>query len=152
MFPPKSPSKNKLMVVQSGASALLPALNVAAGLSRSLLDILTVLSPVIGEGGVVALYQRSLDISGRVFPWLAPPEECYRGGMDLDGLKLLVARQIDAVAVAGAALLLKTFHDQLAALVGAEVARQLIGASPGAESVVDDREKIAARIRRLWGV
>jgi len=152
MLPLRSLSKNTLVVVRNGTSATLPALNVAAGLSSRLQHILAVLAPVIGECGVVALYQRSLDVSGRVFPWLAAPEECYRGGMDLDALRSLVAQQIDTEAATGAAFLLKTFHDQLAVQVGSAVTRQLIGASPCADPVDNNREQVVPEIKRLWRV
>ena len=109
----------------------LPAASViAAGLSSRLQDIRAILTPFVDQGGVVALYEQSLKITGRVYPWLAAPEEASRSGMDLEGLKLLVARQDDAVAAAGAAFLLKSFHEQLACLVGSAVAKHLIGASP----------------------
>jgi len=143
---------NSLVVVSSGTPDTSQALSIAIALCSRLQHILAVLVPIIGECGVIALYQRSLDISGRAFPWLAVPEECYRGGMDLDALRLLVAEQIGTVGQAGAAFLLKTFHDQLAGLVGSAVTRQLIGASPTADPVNHNREPVAAKIRRLWRV
>jgi hypothetical protein len=33
----------------------------------------TALSPIIGHGGVAALYKRSLYLTGRVHPWLVGP-------------------------------------------------------------------------------
>ena len=67
--------------------------------------------------------------SAQAYPWLAASEGGFRRGMDLEGLKLRVARESDGVAAAAAAFLLKIFHDQLARLVGSALTRQLIGAS-----------------------
>jgi hypothetical protein len=50
--------------------------------------------------------------------------------MDLEELRSLVAQQTDETAAAGAALLLKTFHDLLAGLVGETLTNHLLGAPP----------------------
>jgi hypothetical protein len=145
-------SHNTLVVIKSGTPSTQQDLDVSAALSCRLQHIMAALAPVIGEVGVAALYQRSLEISSRVYPWLAAPEDCYRGGMDLDELKLLITRQSDAVAAAGAAFLLKTFHDQFEGLVGSAVARQLIDPSANPRPPVKNREQFVAKVKRLWGV
>jgi hypothetical protein len=89
-----------------------------------------VLAAVIGPGGVVALYERSRHLSSRSFAWLASPGEGTRTGMDLEELRSLVAEQTDEAAAAGAAFLLKTFHELLAGLVGETLTTQLLGAPP----------------------
>jgi hypothetical protein len=110
---------------------------VAAGVSERLQQIGAVLAPVIGHGGVVALYERSRHLSSRTYPWLAPPTEGFRSGMDLEDLKSLVARQDDDAAAAGAGLLLKSFHDLLAGLVGESLTIQLLGAPPSLGPATD---------------
>jgi hypothetical protein len=50
--------------------------------------------------------------------------------MDLEELRSLVAEQTDEAAAAGAAFLLKTFHELLAGLVGETLTTQLLGAPP----------------------
>jgi hypothetical protein len=114
----------------SGTSSKPHARFVADGLFERFKHIEAVLARVIGRGGVVALYERSRHLSGRPHLWLAPLNEGKRNGMDLEELRTLVAQQTDEAAAAGAGLLLKTFHDLLAGLVGVSLTSQLLGAPP----------------------
>jgi hypothetical protein len=146
----KSPRQNNPAGMSGGAPADEPAGNASAGtsakpsagfvaeaVSERFQKIQAVLAPVLGPAGVVALYERSRHLSGRSYPWLAPPKEGWESGMDLEDLKSLVAQQSDEAAAAGAAFLLKSFHDLLAGLVGGALTRQLLGAAPSAEPSPD---------------
>jgi len=115
-----------------------PALFVAEAVFERFQQIQAVLAPVIGSGGVIALYERSRHLSGRSYAWLAPPKEGLNNGMDLEDLKALVARQGDESAAAGAGFLLRSFHELLAGLVGVALTRQLLGAAPSAEPSLDN--------------
>ena len=117
----------------AGTSSSPPAGFVAESVFARFQQIQVVLTPVIGHGGVTALYERSRHLSGRSHPWLAPPKEGMNSGMDLDELKLLVANQGSESAVAGAGFLFRSFHDLFAGMVGEALARQLLGAAPSAE-------------------
>lgn len=108
---------------------------IADGLFQRLEQVRNVLAPVIGEGGVVALFERSRQLSSRPHAWLAAAAPGLRSGMDLAELRSVVARQDDQAAAAGAASLLKTFHDLLAGLIGEPLTRQLLGAPPSVEPV-----------------
>ena len=103
---------------------------IADGVYERFRQVHAVLAPVIGHRGVVALYERSRHLSSRAYPWLAAPKEGFRGGMDLEGLRLLLAQQDSETAAAGAGLLLKSFHELLAGLVGVTLTSQLLGAPP----------------------
>jgi hypothetical protein len=86
----------------------------------------TALSPIIGHGGVAALYKRSLYLTGRVHPWLAGAHEGIQPGMDLAGLKSVLAQQSSANAAAGGGAFLQTFRELLVGLVGPALTEQLL--------------------------
>jgi hypothetical protein len=129
-----SPRQDGAPAEPAGAPAITPnhshARFIAYGVFERFRQIHAVLAPVIGHRGVVALYERSLHLSSRAYPWLAAPKEGFRGGMDLEGLRQLVAQQDGETAAAGAGLLLKSFHELLAGLVGVTLTSQLLGAPP----------------------
>jgi hypothetical protein len=87
-------------------------------------------TPLIGLSGVVALYEQSHYLTARSYPWLAPLKEGRPAGMELEELGSSVAQQSDEAAAAGVDLLMKTFHDLVANLVGEAVTKQLLGRSP----------------------
>jgi hypothetical protein len=89
-------------------------------------EIAAVLSPIIGQGGVAALYRRSLHLAGQAYPWLAVMEEGVQTSINLAALKSALSQQTSADAAAGGGALLQTFHDLLATLVGPSLTEQLL--------------------------
>jgi hypothetical protein len=89
-------------------------------------EIEAVLIPIIGRGGLVALYGRGLHLAGAVYPWLlvtpGPLEP-----MDLIALRAAVAQQDTAEASAGCTAFLQIFHELLDNLVGSFLTEQLLG-------------------------
>jgi hypothetical protein len=128
--PMKSSSGDCSPPASGKTSATSPMSLGATGVLSRLEQIQAVVAPIIGQKGLVALYERSRHLSSRFHPWLADPQGRSASGMDLDALRLLVARQNESEAAAGARLLLKSFHDLLADLVGAFLTRALIGMPP----------------------
>ena len=84
------------------------------------------LSPIIGQGGVAALYKRSLYLTGQAHPWLAGMHEGVETAMDLAALKSLLAQQSSANAAAGGGALLQTFSELLTSLVGPSLTERLL--------------------------
>lgn len=85
------------------------------------------LSPIIGDLGVAALYHRSLYLSLKIHPWLEHERGVDILGMHLPALRtVLAARDAAEVAEASAALI-RHFMELLASLVGAPLARRLLG-------------------------
>ena len=84
------------------------------------------LSPIIGQGGVAALYKRSLYLTGQVYSWMAGMHEGVPTAMDLAALKSLLVQQGSADAAAGGGVLLQTFRELLASLVGPSLTDQLL--------------------------
>ena len=84
------------------------------------------LNPIIGHGGVAALYKRSLTLAAQAHPWLAGAHEGVQTAMDLVALKAVLAQQCSADADAGGSALLKTFYQLLTGLIGASLTEQLL--------------------------
>jgi hypothetical protein len=90
-------------------------------------EIALALGPIIGRGGVAALYRRSLYLASTAHPWLSSAYEGIDTPMDLTALKLVLVQQGSAGAAAGGGVLLQTFHDLVLSLVGASLTEQLLG-------------------------
>ena len=84
------------------------------------------LSPIIGRRGVDALYKRSLYLAAPTFPWLATARDGAQDFMDPAKLKSTLAAQSPASGAAGGVLLLQTFQDLLASLVGTSLTERLL--------------------------
>ena len=104
--------------VPPGADAAQIA-SAVVGLWHEIDDALT---PIVGAGGVVALYQRSLHLTASNHPWLA----VKANGGEPANLQTLLARQSPADAAAGGSAFLHTFHTLLVSLVGPSLTERLL--------------------------
>lgn len=86
-----------------------------------------VLNPVLGRGGVAAMYRRCLSLAARTHAWLPPPDASQTAAPDLEALQASLSGQDAATAAAAAAAFLHAFHDLLASLVGASLTGRLLG-------------------------
>ena len=89
-------------------------------------DIDAALGPVIGKGGVAALYGRSLYLSASSHPWLGGLHAGDGSPMDLAALQSILAQQDAAAATAAGLAVLQTFHGLLASLVGPSLTERLL--------------------------
>ena len=89
-------------------------------------EINAVLSPLIGPGGVTALYQRSLYMTRAAYPCLAAVHEVALPAGEFSGLQLVLSRQTSAYIVAANGALLLTFCDLLASLIGSSLTERLL--------------------------
>jgi hypothetical protein len=92
------------------------------------------LSPVIGHGGVAALYRRSLFLTRAQYPWLP---SLHAGGLDpveFTDLQAALAQQTVADASAADQALQRTFHDLLASLIGDSLTERLLRPASGLPS------------------
>jgi hypothetical protein len=91
----------------------------------------TALSPVIGRGGVAALFRRSLFLARAAHPWL--PED-HAGALDpveFTGLQAALALRPAADASAADKSLQRTFQELLASLIGDSLTERLLRPAPG---------------------
>ncbi|MBW4049461.1 MAG: hypothetical protein HIU89_16545 [Proteobacteria bacterium] len=85
------------------------------------------LSPIIGQGGVDALYHRSLHLTSMAHPWLMTAHDRTQpAAMRLDALKAALIGQSSANAAAGGAALLHTFYALLSSLIGAALTERVL--------------------------
>jgi len=102
------------------------AAQIADALVATWQDIASTLKPIIGQGGVSALYKRSLHITSSTHPWLDGTHEGIHSVMDLDALRAVFLQQTSAAAAAGGSALFKTFHELLTSLVGPSLTERLL--------------------------
>lgn len=89
-------------------------------------EIETVLSPIVGQRGVAALFNRSPKLVSVRYPWLAAGQGGALDAVDLPALKAALLRQPAAAAAAGGGALLQSFHDSLTSLIGASLTNRLL--------------------------
>ena len=117
------PTSTLAQAVENGASAA----EIAAAIFLMLEAITNVLAPIIGRGGVDALFKRSLHLAGGSHPWLAQASKGVLTAVQLANLRMVFAEQNSADAAAGGGLLLQTFHDLLSRLIGSSLTERLLG-------------------------
>jgi hypothetical protein len=119
--------------VETGADAA----SIADEIIATLRQLEAALLPIIGRGGVVALYERSLHLSSPAHPWLSPANEGVQNPLagtsdnaptpvDLAILRSLLAKQSSARAAAGGGAFLRKFYDLLTGLVGPSLTERLV--------------------------
>ena len=89
--------------------------------------IAAALSPIIGHGGVVALFQRSMHLTRVNYPWLPAADESALRGNGFAALGVALAQQAGLDASAAQTALLHTFRDLLLSLIGSSLTERLLG-------------------------
>ncbi len=89
-------------------------------------DFATTLQSIIGRQGVIALFNRSIALTARTYPWLSSSRVADDHSVDIDGLQGVIALQSSEAAIAGSGKLLQTFYDLLESLIGAGLCEQLL--------------------------
>ena len=81
---------------------------------------------IVGQGGFDSLYARSLFLSQSTFPWLGASAVSAQTGRGFAELKTSLEGQTPAQAAAANSLLLVTFTDILAALIGEQLTTRIL--------------------------
>ena len=85
------------------------------------------LAPVIGRRGVAALYQRSLHLVRREYPWLLAAHSAATGfGDDFSELQQALDLQTCTESIAANTALLNAFYGLLISLIGESLTRRLL--------------------------
>jgi hypothetical protein len=118
----------------SGTAARAPSVGrgteaskIVAAIVSTWQEIDAALSPIIGRGGVAALYKRSLSLVGSAYPWFAGLHKDVQTPLDLTALKSVLSQQSSATAAAGGDALLQTFCSLVTSLVGPSLAEKILG-------------------------
>lgn len=105
------------------------AVRVAAVVVSAWTAVEVALRPIIGTGGVAALYERSLYLTRRNHPWLAAIPVSADAGMDLSALERLLEQQPATAAAAGGGAQLAAFYELLGSLIGPSLTERLLGST-----------------------
>ena len=89
-------------------------------------DVATALSPIIGQQGVAALYNRSLHLVAATHPWLKTAQEDSTRIPTFELLHRTLLLQAPRHAATAAADLFTTFNQILASLIGASLTERLL--------------------------
>ncbi|MDB5815997.1 MAG: hypothetical protein JWN23_3114 [Rhodocyclales bacterium] len=125
-MPMESPASSPLTALAHSSGKPVAAAQIADAMVSTWLEIDAALRPIIGQGGVAALYKRSLYLSAQAHPWLGSTQEGVQAPMDLAALKVVIAEQTNANAAAGSRALLHTFNELLTSLVGPSLTERLL--------------------------
>lgn len=89
---------------------------------------------IVGEDGFNSLYARSLFLSQAKFPWLAASSLTPNAEHRFAGLKTSLEGQAPVQASEATSLLLITFTDVLASLIGEQLTTFILGLAWGIET------------------
>ena len=89
-------------------------------------EIDAALAPIIGHGGVVALYKRSLHVTALAYPCLSGTAESVQPTLDAEALRTALSNRPRAEAADAGGAVLLTFHELLTQLIGAPLTEQLL--------------------------
>lgn len=106
------------------------ARRIAAGAAEAWRRVDAALSPIIGHGGVAALYRRSLFLVRADHPWLPGAHEGALDPVEFTELESVVAQQSSQDADAATDALLKTFRALLSDLIGPSLTERLLRPIP----------------------
>jgi hypothetical protein len=120
------PTRWVAAVLAKRGGALPDAIQIADGTIAVWSDIISALKSIIGREGVAALYDRSVALSARTYPWLEGSSTGNDHSVDLDGLRAVIAQQNTDDAAAGSNELLQTFYKVLVSLIGQALCEQML--------------------------
>ena len=118
------PAFERLLAREAGTGTDAPA--VAAAARRLCEDFAQHLRPLIGDGGVTALYGRSLQLAERRFPGLAPARASGQDGEPFTHLQHFLEHQDPVVAIRAAVTVLGVACEVLATFIGEKLTRLLL--------------------------
>ncbi len=118
------PAFGRLLARQVGTGTDGPA--VAAAARRLCEDFARHLTPLIGDGGVTAIYGRSLQLAERRFPGLAPARASGQDGEPFTPVQHFLERQDPVVATSAAVTVLAVASEVLASFIGETLTRLLL--------------------------
>jgi hypothetical protein len=114
----------RLLGRHAGTGADAPA--VAAAARRLCEEFAQHLTPLIGDGGVGAIYGRSLQLAERRFPGLAPARASGQDGEPFTHVEHFLEHQDPVVATTAAVTVLAVASEVLASFIGETLTRLLL--------------------------
>lgn len=114
----------RMLAREAGTGANAPA--IAAAARRLCEGLAEQLTPLIGDTGVAAICARSLHLTQRKVPGLAPVRASAQGDAPFALLQLSLEQQEPAVATEAAVVLLATASELLALFIGESLTTSLL--------------------------
>ena len=114
----------RMLAREAGTGANAPA--IAAAARRLCERLAEQLTPLIGDAGVAAICARSLHLTQRNVPGLAPVRESAPGEAPFALLQLSLEQQEPAAAAEAAVALLATVSELLASFIGESLTTRLL--------------------------
>jgi len=105
-----------MLTHDAGTSADAPA--IAAAALRVYERLAQQLAPLIGAGGLNAVFERSVHLTQREFSWLAPADSAWPRDAPFTHVRVSLERQDPAAATDAAIAVLATFGELLASFIG----------------------------------
>jgi hypothetical protein len=102
------------------------ASDVAAAVVIVWREVDAALRPIIGQRGVVALFNRSVQVAAVGQTWLLSVRQEPDIELQLSAIAGIFAKQDAAAAISGGDALLLAFHQLLGSLIGASLAERLL--------------------------
>jgi hypothetical protein len=99
---------------------------VATAIAAVCREVDAVLRPILGQRGVVALLNRSIQLSAEAHPWLAAARQDPQTELQWSALASLFSQQEATDATSGGEALLLSFHQLLCSLIGASLTQRLL--------------------------
>ena len=121
---PWEPAFERLLARLAGTGA--DARAVAAAARRLCEDFAQHLTPLIGDGGVAALYARSLQLAEQRFPGLAPARAFGQDGEPFTHIQHFLEQQDPVVATGAAVTVLALASEVLASFIGETLTHLLL--------------------------
>jgi len=118
------PEFERLLVREAGTGADAPA--VAAAARRLCEDFAQHLTPLIGDGGVAAIYGRSLQLAERRFPGFQPARSSGQDGDPFTHVQHFLERQDPVIAIGAAVTVLAFASEVLASFIGESLTHLLL--------------------------
>jgi hypothetical protein len=100
--------------------------DVAAAAVTLWREIDRALRPIIGQRGVVALFNRSVQLAGVGHPWVVLVLQDANTELQFPAMADVFARQDAVAAIAGGDAQLLVFHQLLGSLIGASLTERLL--------------------------
>ena len=118
------PAFERLLARQAGTAA--DAAAVAAAARRLCEGFAQRLTPLIGDGGIAAIYGRSLQLAERRFPGVAPNRASGEHGEPFTHMQRFLENQGPVVATRAAVSVLVFASEVLASFIGGALTRLLL--------------------------
>jgi len=118
------PAFERLLARQAGTG--IDARAVGAAARRLCEQFARHVTPLIGDGGVAAIYGRSLQVAERRFPGFAPARASGQGGDPFTHVQHFLEHQDPVVAARAAVTVLAIASEVLASFIGETLTRLLL--------------------------